>query len=384
MIPTDNSHLHITAGTHAGMSGKINEDRYAVSAYHLGDINQTPTTLAIVADGIGGHHAGEVAAEYAVEIISQTVAGSDASNPIQTLQEALVFASRKIRQHAEQNTERTGMGATCACAWVIQNQLFTATVGDSRIYLRRKNTIQQLSIDHTWIQEALDIGILTPEETKGHPNQHVIRRHLGSRSTVEPDIRLRLDPNDNDQQAEANQGFQLLPGDQLLLCSDGLTDLVDDQEIMETLQSAPQEQALQELIALANQRGGHDNITIVILQMPSQATYAQPTVPVKARANRIRWACLAIIGLLLIAGIVLGSSVYIYLNRPAESAVPPTPALSATSVPQVTQPIVYPTTQPTLQAPLTQSPLDTHTFTTSSPASPTHTLTPWPTSTTAP
>jgi protein phosphatase len=164
------------------------------------------------------------------------------------------------------------MGATVACCWIISRQLYLANVGDSRIYLLRGRYIYQLSNDHTWIQEAMDHGLLTPEQARAHPNAHVIRRYLGSKQPVVPDTRLRLSPGESDAQAEANQGFVLLPGDRLLLCSDGLTDLVSNDEIRYHLEGAPLEPALQALINLANGRGGHDNITLVALQVPREPT----------------------------------------------------------------------------------------------------------------
>jgi protein phosphatase len=103
--------------------------------------------------------------------------------------------------------------------------------GDSRLYLIRNGKALRLTTDHTWVQEAVEKGLITPDQARDHPNAHVLRRHLGSQIGVEPDFRLRMDPSQNNGQAVANQGMRLLPGDQLLLCSDGLTDLVEDEEI---------------------------------------------------------------------------------------------------------------------------------------------------------
>ena len=118
------------------------------------------------------------------------------------------------------------------------------------------------------MQEAIDHGAISPDQARHHPNAHVIRRYLGSPQTVVPDLRLRLRPEDTSTQAEGNQGLPLLPGDVLLLCSDGLTDLVDDPEILEEIETKTLENALIGLEDMANQRGGHDNITIIGLQMP--------------------------------------------------------------------------------------------------------------------
>ncbi len=224
MIPSKYSHLHVAVATHPGMKGKNNEDRYAVSAYSIGEEKRIPSVLAVVCDGIGGHRAGEVAAEIAVEKISLVVAQSDGSQPLATLREAISEANQAVRSQSEVDPTRKGMGATCACAWVIGDRLFIASVGDSRIYLERAGTIHKLTTDHTWIQEALDQGILTPEQARGHPNLHVIRRYLGSQQPVEADTRLKLSRDEDDVQAQSNQGLKLVPGDTLMLCSDGLTD----------------------------------------------------------------------------------------------------------------------------------------------------------------
>ena len=173
------------------------------------------------------------------------------------------------------------MGATCVCAWVIAERLYMASVGDSRLYLLRRGVIRQLTTDHTWIQEALDFGFLTPEQAHKHPNQHVIRRYLGSAEPPEVDFRLKLDDAETDEQALANQGLRLEPGDRLLLCSDGLSDLVQPGEIQQAVQTGTREGAPQALVALANARGGHDNITVLLLEVPGDAAaktvFSQPS-----------------------------------------------------------------------------------------------------------
>lgn len=270
MIAVERSHLHIAAITHPGMRGKNNEDRYAVSAYQVGRRDDTPSLFGIVADGVGGHRAGEVAAEIAVEHISRRVAESDASDPLNTLRTAFLESSQAIYERSITADQLQGMSTTCACAWIINDRLYIAAVGDSRIYLLREDRIQQLTTDHTWVQEAVDQGALTLEQARQHPNAHVIRRHLGSQQPSEPDFRLRLRSAEKDLNAEANQGMRLHTGDRLLLCSDGLTDLVEDEEILAIFSTRDRDLALHELVELANERGGHDNITIVAIQVPEQ------------------------------------------------------------------------------------------------------------------
>lgn len=276
MLRTERAHLYVAAQTHPGITGKNNEDNFAVSAYVISDMNPTPSVFAIVSDGIGGHKAGEVASEMAVNLISAAVAKRDGGHPLAVFQNSFYQASESIFKAAEQDSSRKGMGATVACAWVIGQQLYIAYAGDSRIYLLRGRRIQQLSRDHTWVQEALDKGILDHNGIKNHPNLHVIRRYLGSNTPAEPDLRLYTQPGESDQQARANQGLMLTPGDAILLCTDGLTDLVSESEIQAMLPGRTLQQAAQALIDLACGRGGHDNITVVFLGVPWTAARNNP------------------------------------------------------------------------------------------------------------
>jgi PPM family protein phosphatase len=383
MIPSERTHLQAAAATHPGMKGKQNEDRYGVSAHIIGVENPIPSTLAIVSDGIGGHRAGEVAAEMAVEIISRKILESTPSDPQEILKEAVTAASQAIRAAAESDLSKKGMGATCACAWIIDDRLFATYVGDSRIYLIREETIHQLSIDHTWIQEAIEKGIMTSAEAEGHPNQHVIRRFLGSESPPEADLRLRLDPDDEDEQAEARQGMLLYPGDCLLLCTDGLTDLVEDWEILARLKHPVMDEALAGLIDLANRRGGHDNITILALRMPEQfpiqpaTALGGKTIPVQVSAKRKRpvslrtvmFSCLGILSLLLLG--VLAATTFGWLPFQDDPTATPTmtPAVSTAS------PTSIQSTQIVTSEALPAQPTRTM------PVQPRATYTAWPTST---
>ena len=284
MIRSSLPHVHVAALSHAGMSGKNNEDRYAISSFHLSKDDPRPAVFAVVADGIGGHLAGEIAAELAVNYITAGVAESNAKRPVKILETAIQNASQSISSHSAGNDDENGMGATCACAWIIEDKLYTAYVGDSRIYLLRGKFIQRLTVDHTWVQEAYEKGIITAEQMRDHPNQHVIRRYLGGLKLPEVDFRLRIDDSESDEESENNQGFHLEPGDTILVCSDGLTDLVWDDEIQKIIRTRrDMKVAVEALINLANERGGHDNITVVLLSMPK----LEETI--KKRPNVIDW-----------------------------------------------------------------------------------------------
>ena len=179
----------------------------------------------------------QIAAELAVNYISMGVGESNAKKPVKILETAIHDASQAIASHSAGKEDEEGMGATCACAWVIENKLYTAYVGDSRIYLLRGKFIQRLTIDHTWVQEAYEKGIITAEQMRDHPNVHVIRRHLGGIKLPEVDFRMRIDKEETDEESANNQGFHLEPGDTILMCSDGLTDLVWDDEIQKIVRS---------------------------------------------------------------------------------------------------------------------------------------------------
>ena len=336
MIRVEQAHLKTVAITHPGMTGKNNEDKFGVSAYQLSDRDPSPVLLAVLSDGIGGHRAGEVASELAVNTISQHVAASDGKQPVRTLQEAIVAASTDIF-HQSQAEGRQGMGATCAVVWISGNRLYTATIGDSRIYLMREHTIRQLNVDHTWIQEALENGLITPEQVEGHPNAHVIRRYLGSPDPPNVDFRLRLSGKGTHAQNEGNQGTLLYSGDRLLLCSDGLTDLVSDQEVLATFEQQSMENAIQTLVNLANQRGGHDNITLVAIEVPEGVGGVIP--PAKARPLRL--GCVVLLALLVLAG-ALGVGYLLYTGSLGTGATvtPALPSAVHTTRPTMTSPTV--------------------------------------------
>jgi PPM family protein phosphatase len=377
MIRVEQTHLNVVAQTHPGMKGKNNEDRFAVSAYRISERSRVPVLLAVLSDGIGGHQAGEVAAELAVNTISKHISESVMSQPLRTIKEAIHMASEAIRTHAMSSPERSGMGATCSIVLVIGERLFTSTVGDSRIYLIRGGSIQKLSTDHTWIQEALDLGVLQPDQVKGHPHAHVIRRYLGSPTLPEADFRLRMNLRESDSQAQANQGIQLKPGDKLMLCSDGLTDLVEDLEILAQFQANTTEVAAQNLIDLANSRGGHDNITIVAIQVPGKVTTPAAIKP-KAKLQKpwvfgcIGAAIFVAVSAAILFGWMVASGKDISLQgifgkpTPTATAVPATATLEPTVVADTDTP------EPSATLTLTLTPTAT--------VEP-DTITPWPTNT---
>ncbi|HXF85437.1 MAG TPA: protein phosphatase 2C domain-containing protein [Anaerolineales bacterium] len=367
MIRIPRAHLNVEVQTHPGMAGKNNEDRYAVASFYANQQDKTPILFAVLADGIGGHRGGEVAAELAVNHIMQSVARSDGKFSRRVIEQAVNEASEAIAAHAAANEDLKGMGATCAIAWIIGDKLHTAYVGDSRIYLIRGGRIQQLTIDHTWVQEAIDKGILTPELARQHPNVHVIRRYLGSPVPPDPDFRLNLFDGEGAHHAENNQGTALQPNDVLLLCSDGLTDLVWNDEILEIVRTKSNlKEAARALIDLANQRGGHDNITVILIGVPSDFR-----VKPKKKTDWMLWMIGALTILFLL--LILAASFLTFSLLRRTISVTPTPLFSPTPLVTVTSPPLP-----------TSTPIPTQTPAPDVILPPAPTYTPWPTNTISP
>ncbi len=266
LIPVSESELLTAAGTHPGESGKNNEDNYALAFFRAPDGD--PVTLAVVADGVGGNRAGEIASSLTVRAITEEVAQSEGTEYVPILTQAIQQATAVLVEHSKIFFEYVGMGTTCAVALVRARRLYTAYVGDSRLYLLRRGQIRQISLDHTWLQAAVDYKLISAEEAATHPNQHVLLRYIGGRVNAKPDFRLILDSAETPEQSEANQGLCLEPGDGVLVCSDGLSDLVSNEEIGEVMKAHEPQAAVEKLIALARQRGGHDNITVIVLRVP--------------------------------------------------------------------------------------------------------------------
>jgi protein phosphatase len=278
VISSQHPHLKIGALSHPGEKRDINEDNHLVSSFRQ-EKKKERILIAIVADGIGGHQAGEVASEITVETIIERIKKEGPENPIASMRSAINEAATSVFGAAQQSADFYGMGSTVAIAFVIGNKLFTSHVGDSRIYLQRKGKFRQITKDHTWVQEAIEHQIIDESEAQDHPRAHMLQRAIGSPDPPEADFRLRLTDRESDAQSEKNQGLHLKPGDRLLLCTDGLTDLVKDNEIeLALLEQSPKE-AAQALVSLARARGGHDNITVVILEVPTEWPYETSFLP---------------------------------------------------------------------------------------------------------
>lgn len=236
------------ARTDVGMIRSGNEDNFTVDS-------SDARGIFIVADGMGGHAAGEVASEMAVQIIQRELAhvtDLDAGDVVELVSSALKRANRAIHDRTLTEVDKQGMGTTASVLLLAGSRYLIGQVGDSRVYLLRDGQFSQLTKDHSYVQEQVDAGFLTPEQARYHPYSNVITRCVGAGQDVEPDI-YRGDAR---------------VGDLYLVASDGLTGMVDDRRLAQLLNSrAEPERKVQSLIAEANGRGGLDNITAIIVHV---------------------------------------------------------------------------------------------------------------------
>ncbi|HEY5060242.1 MAG TPA: Stp1/IreP family PP2C-type Ser/Thr phosphatase [Gemmatimonadaceae bacterium] len=225
-----------------------NEDHFSV-------ISNGEHGLFIVADGMGGHAAGEVASEMAVQTVERELANvRDLDNRAagDRVKDALKKANRTIHDRTITEVDKQGMGTTASVLLVSGPRYLIGQVGDSRVYMLRDGALQQITKDHSYVQEQVDAGFLTPEQARYHPYSNVITRCVGASPDVEPDL---------------YQG-EVRVGDLFLVASDGLTGMVDDRRLQMLLMSrAEPERKVHSLISEANGRGGLDNITAIIVQV---------------------------------------------------------------------------------------------------------------------
>jgi len=241
--------------TDVGLKRETNEDAFSID---------DELHLYVVADGMGGHQAGEVASRIAVDLINSAfkkwlttsapeeelfgLPDESLSPEGNYLASSIRLANRVIHELATMGDKRQGMGTTVAALLIMPSKVIAANVGDSRIYLIREGTIERLSRDHTIVAEQIEMGIMTVEEANASSLKHILTRNLGSAEDVLPEV-FELEP--------ANR-------DRFVLCTDGLTDLVTDEEILDlTLKADEPESLCRNFVDLALERGAHDNTTVV-------------------------------------------------------------------------------------------------------------------------
>ncbi|MFN8571057.1 MAG: Stp1/IreP family PP2C-type Ser/Thr phosphatase [Gemmatimonadaceae bacterium] len=222
--------------------------------------------LFVVADGMGGHAAGEVASEMAVQIVSRELANVDELHSTAArdkVAESIRLANRAIYDRTITESDKQGMGTTASLLLMSGARYLIGQVGDSRIYLLRDGALIQITKDHSYVQEQVDAGFLTPEQARYHPYSNVITRCVGASEEVEPDT----------------YAGEVKKGDVFLVASDGLTGMVDDRRIQQLLLSrATAGRVVDALIAEANYRGGLDNITAIVIQVQGIEASTETTV----------------------------------------------------------------------------------------------------------
>lgn len=250
--------LSVAAGTDVGRIRAGNEDSLYADANH-------ERGLFIVADGMGGHAAGEIASEMAVEIVAREMAAVRdlaGDEPLEAIAEALRQANRAIYERTIVEADKQGMGTTVSCLLLGDGRWIIGHIGDSRIYLLRDGVMRQVTKDHSYVQEQVDAGFLTPEQARYHPYSNVITRCVGANAAVEADV----------------LHGELQDGDLFLLASDGLTGMVEDPQLRKILDGrSPPGRIVDELITEANRRGGLDNITAVVVQVLKVSSGARHT-----------------------------------------------------------------------------------------------------------
>jgi len=213
----------------------------------------------IVADGMGGHAAGEVASEMAVRIIARElgdVSSSTNAEAADLIRHSIIEANSAIFQRTLSEQDKRGMGTTATAMVVVGNTYLIGQVGDSRAYVLRDGTLLQLTKDHSYVQEQVDAGYLSPEEARTHPYSNVITRCVGANVDVSPDV----------------YSGTLHVGDVYLLASDGLTGMIEDDDLMEIMQKVRDPQQLaDDLVDEANRRGGLDNVTVIVIRVDGAA-----------------------------------------------------------------------------------------------------------------
>ena len=241
--------LVFAAATDVGRMRKNNEDSYLSSQ-----------PVAAVADGMGGHSAGEVASAIAIEelaALGRRGPWANETDATDDLKQAILRANRRIREMAASDRKLNGMGTTLVALLEDGDMVHVANVGDSRGYLLRQGELSQVTVDHSLVQELVDDGRLSPEDAERHPQRSVITRALG----IDPEVEFDLFT------------YKLQVGDRLLLCSDGLSDVVEPAQIRKVLLRVRSAQrAARELVTVANDQGGPDNITVIVVDAVDDAT----------------------------------------------------------------------------------------------------------------
>lgn len=234
------------AKTDIGAKRKTNQDYVFCSMQPVGSL----PNLFIVADGMGGHKAGDLASRYTVEKFLEVVRSSEESNPITIIEQAVRVANLSLIEKSKESIDYEGMGTTLVVATIIDNSLYIANIGDSRLYLVN-NEIQQITRDHSLVEEMINLGEIDRKKARTHEKKNIITRAIGVDTEVLPDF-FEID---------------YAEGDIILMCSDGLTNMIEDEDIAHIInQGSELSDIAGNLIDVANRNGGKDNISVVLVE----------------------------------------------------------------------------------------------------------------------
>ncbi len=285
--------------THRGKVRKKNEDCFLAEELSPG------IYLFIVADGMGGHMAGEVASSLACKIIREEVGKNPGENPLPLLLSAFEKANEVVFKEGKKASFTMGMGTTLTVLYLRGNKAFIAHVGDSRVYMLKEGKFLKLTKDHSLVEKLLMNGSISPEEAKNHPKKNILYESVGVLGEVHPQL----------------VGPIHLEGDEtFLLCSDGLTFHLSDEEIKEIVQENPPAEAVKKLIRIANERGGKDNITVITVK--AQGGKGEESLP-QEREGIFDPLSLVFVIVILLA-LILGSFL---VEKKAEKSIVKTPGI---------------------------------------------------------
>ena len=234
------------AMTDVGRRREMNQDYVYATGQPIGPF----PNLLVVADGMGGHKAGDFASKFTVEVVKREIAGSRSRKPEKVMHDAIQVANRELIRVASRDVKLEGMGTSLVVATVIGDTLYFANIGDSRLYLIDDN-IKQLSKDHSLVEEMVRLGGIKAEDARNHPDKNIITRAMGVKDEAEADF----------------YEFRIKRGDKILMCTDGLSNMVEDEDMFGLVKgSRDVVEAVQMLIDRANSNGGRDNIGVVLAE----------------------------------------------------------------------------------------------------------------------
>lgn len=238
--------MRVYSVSDTGNLREVNQDFYFASDSPVGNL----PNLFLVADGMGGHQAGDYASRYTTQRIVASVTRNQEKEPIAILKEAITTANQILIEEAREDKSKYGMGTTVVAATIVGARLYVANIGDSRLYVAG-DEIRQVTVDHSYVEEMVRLGKVDAKSARVHPNKNIITRAVGATEEVEADF----------------FEVELAAGEKVLLCTDGLTNMVEDATILEVVNSEkdPEKQA-KKLVDLANKNGGRDNITVMIIE----------------------------------------------------------------------------------------------------------------------